>query len=157
MKTEDMIKYAALAIGAYLLYKWMTEPSAAATKQLTDGTGTGAGAGAGAGAGNPATPPPPTTNRVPTEAEILNAALLESEAPKTGNLMFSGHAWNWYRAVAGKQAGWSEEEVARRADIDLGPEMNNSMTAVQYHALLKANGLSGLGYAQSWGGGVRVH
>ena len=152
MKTEDMIKYAALVIGAYLLYKWMTEPLAAVV-QVPAGTG----AGTGAGSGKAIPPPAPATTRVPTEVEILNAALLESEAPKTGNLMFSGHAWNWYRAVAGKQAGWSEEEVARRAGTDLGPEMNNSMTAVQYHALLKANGLSGLGYAQSWGGGVRVH
>jgi hypothetical protein len=57
--------------------------------------------------------------------------------------------------VAARAAGWSDEEVQRRAQADLGPEMNNNMTAAQYHELLAANGLSGLGKAQVWGGGYR--
>jgi hypothetical protein len=177
MKTNDMIKYAAIALAAWMLYKWITSQTQTADnqqKQIAGGTGAGAGtvagSGAGAGAGtsptagtgagtgdgkpttqNPPNPPVPT----PPTADIYAAALSASDASKTGSWTTSGHAWNWYRMVAAQAAGWSEEEVQRRAQADLGPEMNNNMTAAQYHELLAANGLSGLGKAQVWGGGYR--
>ena len=132
MKTEDMIKYGALLLGAYLLYRWITSQSTTPAVTETETKKL----------------PPADTNvpvttepKLPTQLDIYNAALLDTHASRTGNLMFDGHTWNWYRAVAAREAGWSEEEIARRAQADLGPRMGDSMTAVQYHALLKEKGL----------------
>lgn len=148
MKTEDMIKYGAIAIAAYLLYKWITSQSTTAitttpeTKQLPAVT--------------PITEIKDVTPKPVTTVDIYNAALSESMASRAGSTKFSGHAWNWYRARAGEQAGWSQADVDRKAG-GTWDGMDDEITAAQYHAKLKEIGLNGLGMAQSWGGGSMVY
>jgi hypothetical protein len=148
MKTEDMIKYGAIAVAAYLLYKWITSQSTAAItttpkKELPAGD-------------TPLTEIKDVTAKPVTTLDIYNAALSESMAPRAGSTKFSGHAWNWYRARAGENAGWSQADIDRKSG-GTWDGMDDEITAAQYHVKLREIGLSGLGMAQSWGGGSMVY
>lgn len=148
MKTEDMIKYGAIAIAAYLLYKWITSQPATPAVTTTPEKQLPAG-------DIPLTDTDPVTVKPVTQLDIYNAALYESMASRAGNTKFTPSGWNWYRAQAGAKAGWSQADIEKKAGADLGTD--DEITAAQYHALLKAAGLSGLGMAQSWGGGSMVY
>jgi len=161
MEKSDMIKYAAMAVAAYLLWQWLTKPGGfLALPGATTGDGTGAGAtggDAGAGTEKVVSTPPTTATATPTDKQIYAAALSANNAGQTGGWRQSAYAWNWYREQAARELGWTEAEIAAKTQGDLSTalDMNQSFTAAEYHAALAKVSLEGLGMAQGWGGGPR--
>lgn len=161
MNKEDMIKYAMMAVAGYLLWQWLTKPGGLLAAQLPAATGNGAGAGTtdgsdSAGSGKVVSKTPTTSAPTPTNEQIYAASLTSANAGKTGAWRQSPHAWNWYRAAAGKVLGWTDAEIeAKTADLSSVLDMDGVYTAAEYHAALAKAGMEGLGMAQGWGGGPR--
>jgi type IV secretory pathway VirB10-like protein len=166
MKTEDILKYGAIALAVYLVWQWMTSNNAQQPVQQV-GPGTHPQLpppppdqpASRTPAGN--VPPPPVATPTPPDADLMAAALDENSQSKTGSFKLTAWEWNFYRAAAAKNAGWSEADIQTRATGDLTAAipggMGTKITAAEYHAALKATGLSGLGYANVWGGGSRYY
>ena len=161
MNKEDMIKYAMMAVAAYLLWQWLTKKGGPlALPEAGAGTGTGTGAGKTDGttpvdSGKVISTPPTSASPTPTDKQIYAAALAVANVGQTGGWRQSAFAWNWYRERAGEELGWTPAELKAKAQGDLSAilDMEQDYTAAEYHAALAKAGLEGLGMAQSWGGG----
>lgn len=161
MDKDKLIKYALIAVGVYLAYKWL-----ASSGMLSSILGTGANnldqiPAGGAGTGTSTQPAPGTTTTtttgttptnttqvVPADSVLMDAALHKAAAGTAGSFAQSGWDWNYYRGEAAKAAGVFVKEQ-HMPDLTQA-EGSTPMTAAQYHALLASKNvdLSGLG----WGG-----
>jgi len=83
----------------------------------------------------------------PDNIKLASAALDASKASLTGSYKLSGHQWNWYRMQAAISAGIYD--AAKHNPNIAGLDAN--YTASEYHALLSAAGLGGIGSGIGWG------
>lgn len=178
MKKEDMIKYALIAVGAYLLYQWLTQPGgfldpARSAAALIPGEGAGAGAGTQqttqqtqnqttqqsseqTSGGTSRTDDKGTSTgsrtgtRTPTPDDTMLkiAAYDSSKAGTTGSFKLNAHQWNWYRAARAQELKTFDAAIHQPA-LDAFGDPNLQYTAAEYHALLGKAGISGLNYG--WG------
>jgi hypothetical protein len=164
MKTEDIIKYALLAVGGYLVWLYVIEPlmnpapatagtapatgtTAGTGAGTTNGAGTTAGTTAGAGSGTPALPPA-TSPVAPTKGQThaVNMAAVLASANTTGLTVLDADQWNFYWNQLGYPA--VPNSVFTAAFFPNGRPANAAnnptMTAAQFVASLTANGMTGL-------------
>lgn len=150
METRDLIKYAALAGAAYLVYTWWRDYST-----------TSAGPAAGA------LPPPgtsPTTSTTVTSAgkpttEIggavandNNVRLAIDESYATASWpgpLFSIDQWNWFRSQGGKPVYDAEVLIEDRSRPVAALEYHQRMAAAaqQGATTLSGLGMAGLGFS----------
>ena len=157
MTTEDMIKYGAIAVGAYLLYQWLTQPGGLLAPSIPV-----AALPPGTDPGFPKTggkDPVPSTligANTPTPEQIWKAALNNADAGLSGGWRQSFHQWNFYRMQAARQAGWTEQDINDKTQADLSSVLDPTLafTAAEYHAALNTKGLEGFGNAPAWGNGM---
>lgn len=160
MKQEDMIKWALIAVGAYLVYQWLSKSNIfGATQQIPAGNQTGAGAGAGAGtntgAGGSTSNNMSQNNGGSTgggnvapedrELQLMKAAWTAQDAALTGSTKMNLHQWNWYRAKMAATINVPYEQAIDTA-FDAVADPNLQYTAAEYHAILNQMGLSGTGW-----------
>lgn len=163
MDKDKLIKYALIAVGVYLAYKWLASSGMLASLGIGSGgfeqipaSGPGTGTttqpapGTTTGTTNTIAPgePSPGSQVVPSDSVIMDAALHKAAAGTTGSFTQSGWDWNYYRGEAAKAAGVFVKEQ-HMPDLTQA-EGSTPITAAQYHALLASKNidLSGLG----WGG-----
>lgn len=165
MNKQDLIKYAALAVGAYLIYKYVFADGGlfgSTPGQLPAGNGTQPPAPPPGPSGQPADtmppattappyqpPPPPSTStmeRIPDETlhrQKLASNFDYAKAHGAG-LKLSADQWNYYR----QQIGGAIRDAGELAD------RGQLMTAPQYIGWLTGTTLSGLSHPMASGYGI---
>ena len=155
MATEDMIKYAAIAVGAYLLWQWLSKPGGLLAPSppvaaLPPGTDPGFPKTGGKD------PVIPAGANTPTPEQIWKAALNNADAGLTGGWRQTPDQWNFYRFQAATAAKWTDDDIQRRTQADLTSVLDRDKvyTAAEYHGALNVKGLEGFGNAPAWGNGM---
>lgn len=136
MNKQDLIKYAALAVGAYLIYKYVFADGgifSSTPGQLPAGNGTQPPAPPPGPSGQPADTMPPATTAPPSNTtmervpdETLHRQKLVSNrlyaTTHQGSLKLSADQWNYYR----------QQLNLGIKDAGLLPDRSVTMTASQY-------------------------
>ena len=169
MDKNEMIKWALIAVGAYLVYKWMTDSGflggVTQVPQITPGSGSGgggstSGGGGGTSPGNGGNGGNGGGDVIATgsglsdaELALMTAAYYPAGAAQYGgSTKLNAHQWNWYRARMAEKLGVEFDQSIHSPDVDAYANPNLEYTASEYHAILASMGIGGLGMA--WGQGV---
>jgi hypothetical protein len=166
-KKEDLIKWALIAAGAYLVYKWMTDSGflgggdQAQLPAPAPGAGTGTQTQQQTTTTPPAptppapTPPAPPPGNLETQYSDADMALMTAAYYPAGAAQYGGdtrlnaHQWNWYRARMAEKLGVELDPAIHSPSVDSYANPNLEYTASEYHAILASMGIGGLGMA--WG------
>lgn len=157
MKTEDIIKYALIAAGAYLVWEYVISPMMASAGTTTPATGTTAGTGttttqqttSSTPASNvtPITTTPSSTPPALTPIQTSNlVGTLLTAAGGTSRLTIDQWAY-YYNALPGKTAITPDQMAAMIAANGQITDANRGtydITPDAFVALLQTQGLSGI-------------
>lgn len=155
MEQKDLIKWALIAAGAYLVYKWLADSGMFGG--LLAQPQTGAGATTGVTTGTTATQTQAQTQTQPVAQIVaaepsddlrMQAASDASKAGLTGSFRLNSHEWNWYRAAYFTTVLGQPFDQNTMSPVNL-PDPDAKITASEYWAKLRSAGLSGMG----WGSG----
>ena len=174
MDKNEMIKWALIAVGAYLVYKWMTDSGFLGGGDQAQLPAPGAGTGTGTGtqlpgqqqvqtpAPTPPAPPPGNGGNgsgtgIPqysdSDMALMTAAYYPAGAAQYGgSTKLNAHQWNWYRARMAEKLVVEFDPAIHSPSVDAYANPNLEYTASEYHAILATMGIGGLGLA--WGQGL---
>lgn len=105
MDSKQLIKYALIGVGAYLIYKQFFGQTVQASSLPPGQTGTGAGAGT-----NPPPTQPPTNTQVlvPSPTQVTESQLIlwstneQAAASAPSSITYTIDEWNYYRQKGGQ-------------------------------------------------------
>lgn len=156
---KDLTKWALIGGAVFLAYDYFTKDTDTAAEPAAEPAGNGQQP-----TGNtqqPAAQPPiqqpsaqqppvqqPVAQIVPADSVLKRAAANAHWAPEAGQFGLNWHQWNWYRSQY-------NSNLPVYAPEDVGADHTSLITATQYHAMLAAKGLSGLGYLGGLGNTFR--
>jgi hypothetical protein len=175
METKDIIKWVAIGVAGYLVYKWLEQNGAFGSTQLlaagtTPALPAGTPVGTPVATGTPAQTPPavppdplgiaaraaeaqanPWTGPPPSADMLMIAAWDQTKAGAVGNYRLNASQWNWYRTqYAQSVLKLPDDKPTQYPTLEAYCGDCQNMTATEYWAALRASGLSGM---SGWGTG----
>lgn len=169
MDKKQLMKWAAIALAAYLVWRYFqanggfsnifggtdqpqlpggTDQPASGTQEPASQTGAGANTSTGAGT----TPPPGNGSgstagapAVPSDDDLMAAAHNPAQVGRAGDYRLNFHQWNWYRMQAAIAATGSYTAEQHQPNWDGILDPNSLVTAAEYQAALAQRGLGGRG------------
>lgn len=152
MDKGQIIKYIAIAIGVYFVYKYVVSGSLFGDDAATALPG-------GAPAPQPSIttppqqlvirppanlpPPPVVATVVPTDDQLMAAAFEASQAGQAGSYKLNGWQWNFYRGAEANRRG-VYDALRHEPVLDSFMDPSQPITAAEYHSHLASGGISGL-------------
>lgn len=152
MDKGQIIKYIAIAIGVYFVYKYVVSGTLFgddAATALLPGTQPGTPVqprliAPPVYAAPPAQAPPPVVATVvPTDEQLMAAAFEASQAGQAGSYKLNGWQWNFYRGQEAVRRG-VYDALRHEPVLDSFMDPSQPMTAAEYHSYLASGGISGL-------------
>ena len=178
METKELIKWVAIGVAGYMIYRWLEQnglfgtPALAGAQPAVLPAGTaavvpavqptatppatppadpfGVSARAAAAAANPWVGPPPSADM------LMRAAWDQSQASAVGNYRLNASQWNWYRTqYAQTVLKLPDDKATQYPTLDAFCGTCQDMTASEYWAALRSSGLTGLsGWSSGYGYGT---
>lgn len=151
METKDLIKYAAMAGAAYLVYEWWRSHAVAIAAVGAGEVGTGAGTAATTGTTvTSAGKPTGATGGATANDNLIRLAIDEAYAIASWpGPTLSADQWNYYRTAGGKPI----YDAGVLMSFGVAPDRSRPIVASEYHSRMTiaagqgATTLSGLGMA----------